>query len=197
MGQTYLGPAILHHLEGFHVQSLDIGTLMADSTRTPEATLVQLFVEAKRHQPSILFIPSLLAWSHALTDSARTTFQSLLDGVSSSDPVLLLAMADVPAHDIPRDIRSWFGASIESRAELTTPTIVSLLQFPADFRPSATNTSPLCLTHSIAHPSTFPMPSLDKSVSSRTYLWPHRCRHVNLPRRRSNASWIEIRTPAP
>ena len=33
MGQTYLGPAILHHLEGFHVQSFDLGTLLADSSR--------------------------------------------------------------------------------------------------------------------------------------------------------------------
>ena len=33
MGQAYLGPAILHHLEGFHVQSLDLGSLMGDSTR--------------------------------------------------------------------------------------------------------------------------------------------------------------------
>lgn len=33
MGQGYLGSAALHHLEGFHVQSLDLGTLMSDSTR--------------------------------------------------------------------------------------------------------------------------------------------------------------------
>jgi len=33
MGQGYLGPAILHHLEGFHVQSLDLGSLYSDSTR--------------------------------------------------------------------------------------------------------------------------------------------------------------------
>lgn len=33
MGQGYLGPAILHHLEGFHVQSLDLGNLLGDSTR--------------------------------------------------------------------------------------------------------------------------------------------------------------------
>ena len=31
-GQAYLGPAILHHLEGYHVQSLDLGSLMGDST---------------------------------------------------------------------------------------------------------------------------------------------------------------------
>ncbi len=33
MGQGYIGAAILHHLEGYHVQSLELGTLMGDSTR--------------------------------------------------------------------------------------------------------------------------------------------------------------------
>ncbi|ORX34940.1 hypothetical protein BD324DRAFT_609696 [Kockovaella imperatae] len=121
MGQNYLGPAILHHLEGFHVQSLDIGTLMADSTRTPEATLVQLFVEAKRHQPSILFIPSLLPWTYALTESTRILFQSLLHGIPSSDPVLLLALSDQPFNQIPQEIRAWFGSSGEAKAELVSP----------------------------------------------------------------------------
>jgi SpoVK/Ycf46/Vps4 family AAA+-type ATPase len=33
MGQAHLGPAVLHHLEGFHVQSFDLGTLLGDSAR--------------------------------------------------------------------------------------------------------------------------------------------------------------------
>ena len=33
MGQGYIGAAALHHLEGFHVQNLELGTLMGDSTR--------------------------------------------------------------------------------------------------------------------------------------------------------------------
>jgi hypothetical protein len=33
MGQNYVGTATLHHLEGYHVQNLDIGTLLSDSTR--------------------------------------------------------------------------------------------------------------------------------------------------------------------
>ena len=33
MGQAYVAAAILHHLEGYHVQSLDLGNLMGDSTR--------------------------------------------------------------------------------------------------------------------------------------------------------------------
>ena len=33
MGQAYIGAAALHHLEGFHIQTLDLGSLMGDSTR--------------------------------------------------------------------------------------------------------------------------------------------------------------------
>ena len=33
MGQNYVGAAVLHHLEGYHVQSLELGVLMGDSTR--------------------------------------------------------------------------------------------------------------------------------------------------------------------
>lgn len=33
MGQSYVGAAVLHHLEGYHVQSLELGVLMGDSTR--------------------------------------------------------------------------------------------------------------------------------------------------------------------
>jgi hypothetical protein len=33
MGQAYIGAAALHHLEGYHMQSLELGTLMSDSTR--------------------------------------------------------------------------------------------------------------------------------------------------------------------
>lgn len=33
MGQEYIGAAVLHHLEGYHVQTFDLGTLMVDSAR--------------------------------------------------------------------------------------------------------------------------------------------------------------------
>lgn len=33
MGQAYIGSAALHHLEGHHIQSLELGALMSDSTR--------------------------------------------------------------------------------------------------------------------------------------------------------------------
>lgn len=33
MGQGYIGAAALHYLEGYHIQNLDLGTLLGDSTR--------------------------------------------------------------------------------------------------------------------------------------------------------------------
>lgn len=39
MGQSYVAAAALHHLEGFHVQSLDMGNLMSDSTRVSPCLL--------------------------------------------------------------------------------------------------------------------------------------------------------------
>ncbi len=41
MGQGYIGAAALHHLEGYHVQSLELGSLMSDSTRVRKCNFVQ------------------------------------------------------------------------------------------------------------------------------------------------------------
>ena len=40
MGQAYIAAAALHHLEGYHIQSLDLGSLLSDSTRvsTPRSS---------------------------------------------------------------------------------------------------------------------------------------------------------------
>ncbi|KAG1740223.1 AAA-domain-containing protein [Suillus paluster] len=122
MGQGYLGAAALHHLEGYHVQTLDLGTLISDSTRTAEAAVVQLFVEAKRHQPSVIYIPSLDGWSAAISEIARSTVRSMLDSLAPTDPVLVLAIVDGPFSSLPRDVRSWFGMTRENRLLLPSPT---------------------------------------------------------------------------
>ena len=32
MGQGYVGPTVLHHLEGYHVWSLELGSILSDLT---------------------------------------------------------------------------------------------------------------------------------------------------------------------
>ncbi|KZT74624.1 AAA-domain-containing protein [Daedalea quercina L-15889] len=121
MGQAYVASAVLHHLEGYHIQSLDLGSLMGDSTRTPEAAIIQLFVEAKRHQPSVVYIPSLIGWCAAVSETTRTTVRAMLDTLAPTDPVLLLAVADGSFSALPRDVRSWFGLTRDNRVELAAP----------------------------------------------------------------------------
>ncbi|ODO09933.1 hypothetical protein I350_02156 [Cryptococcus amylolentus CBS 6273] len=132
MGQTYLGPALLNHLEGYHVQSLDLGTLMGDSTRSVENAIVQLFVEAKRHQPSVIFIPSISQWSQTIPELARSTFGALLNDIPPSDPILLLALADGSVDDLPGDVRAWFGFATENKIQLGLPTPAERKAYFAD-----------------------------------------------------------------
>ena len=89
--------------------------------QSPEAAIVQLFVEAKRHQPSVVYIPSLVGWCAAVTETARTTVRAMLDTLSPTDPVLLLAVVDGPFSQLPRDVRQWFGPIRENRVALVTP----------------------------------------------------------------------------
>lgn len=121
MGQSYIGAALLHHLEGYHVQSLDAASLLGDSGSTMESAVVQMFNEAKRHKPSVLFIPGLLQWGYNTTESVRSTLKSLLDGLAPSEPILLVAVSDGPLEKLPRDVRAWFGFTRENRIELRAP----------------------------------------------------------------------------
>ncbi|KAJ3909689.1 hypothetical protein F5879DRAFT_791142 [Lentinula edodes] len=123
MGQSYVGAALLHHLEGYHVQSLELGTLLGDSARTTEAALVQLFVEAKRHSPSVVYIPSLVGWCAAISETARATVRAMLDTLAPTDSILLLAIVDGKFSSLPRDVRAWFGPTAikDNSVEILSP----------------------------------------------------------------------------
>jgi len=132
-GQQYIGSAVLNHLEGYHIQSLDLANLISDSTTSADARCVQIFTEAKRHKPSLLYIPSLHHWqSSPILEGVTKTVTSLLDELKASDPILLLAIADCPFTDLPREIRSWFGISRTSRVLLTYPDEAQRSEFFAD-----------------------------------------------------------------
>ena len=100
--------------------------------QTPEAAIVQLFVEARRHQPSVLYIPALSSWSAALSDTARSTVCAMLDSLSPTDPILLLAISDAPFSSLPSDVKAWFGITRATRIPMVTP---RLTQVSAYFAP--------------------------------------------------------------
>ncbi|KAF8596521.1 AAA-domain-containing protein, partial [Ceratobasidium sp. AG-I] len=132
MGHAYVGAAALHHLEGYHVQSMDLATLVGDSTRTVEAGIVQLFVEAKRHKPSVIYIPALIGWCAAIPEAARLTMKTMLDTISPTDPILLLAVVEGDLVSLPQDVRGWFGFSRENYVPLAAPTAIQRQAFFAE-----------------------------------------------------------------
>ncbi len=82
---------------------------------------MQKFVEAKRHQPSVLYIPSLLEWSTHLAESTLAMFATLLDSLSTSEPVLVFAFVDGNVEDLPVGVRDWFGKTDDNEVGLTKP----------------------------------------------------------------------------
>jgi hypothetical protein len=128
MGQQYIGAAILHHLEGFHVQSFDLGVLFSDSTRTPEAELVQLMIEARRHTPSVVFIPNIETWFYTISDAARSTFRGILRNINPTESILVLGLADSDYESLDPQVKELFGYSSENHEELTATTTQEALK---------------------------------------------------------------------
>jgi SpoVK/Ycf46/Vps4 family AAA+-type ATPase len=108
MCPSSLSSALLYVLEGCHVCVLDVAALFYDSSRTPEAACIQLFTEAKRHQPSIVYIPRLHLWKDVVTPSILATISNLVHNISFNDPILLLADTECTPADLPVEIARWF-----------------------------------------------------------------------------------------
>ncbi|KAL4951310.1 hypothetical protein BDW69DRAFT_186515 [Aspergillus filifer] len=122
MGQQYLAGALLHHFEGLHVQSFDLPTLLSDSTRSPEAAVIQLFAEVKRHKPSVIYIPGLHNWSDTVGPAVISTFLGLLRSIPPTDPVLLLGIMEASPEDVDIGlVKNLFGYSRRNTFELTAP----------------------------------------------------------------------------
>ncbi|KAI5288171.1 hypothetical protein KEM55_009157, partial [Ascosphaera atra] len=121
-GQHYLGAALLNSLEGTHVQSFDLPTLLGDSTRSAEATIVQLFAEVKKQKPSVIYLPDFTRWGEALGSTAIATFNALLRSVPPSDPILLLGVMEHKSEDhAVISIQKRFGFRKLSEYVLTKP----------------------------------------------------------------------------
>ncbi|CCG83104.2 putative AAA family ATPase [Taphrina deformans PYCC 5710] len=121
-GQQHLGRAVLHHLEGYHVQNIDLAMLFSDSASTAEASLIQAFTEAKRHKPSILFMPCIELWFQTASDSVVSTLRSLLSTIGPNEPLLLLAISDTVRSRLPTRITEFFGHNSISNIHIELPT---------------------------------------------------------------------------
>ncbi|KAJ5732049.1 hypothetical protein N7493_003530 [Penicillium malachiteum] len=122
MGQQYLAAALLHQFEGLHVQAFDLPTLLSDSTRSPEAAVIQLFAEVKRHRPSVIYIPNIQTWFETVGTTVISTFLGLLRSLPPSDPVLLLGVLETSEDDVDTALlKQLFGFSKKNMFDLRSP----------------------------------------------------------------------------
>ncbi|EGV66505.1 AAA-domain-containing protein [Yamadazyma tenuis ATCC 10573] len=129
-GQQYIGAALLNHLEGFQVQSLDIGAIFSDSTRTPESAIIQTFIEARRHQPSVIFIPNIDIWYHIVPPTAKATLSSLLKSLKSNEKILLLGISESSQEALDYEVKLLFASTNETNSvTLHNPDVGQRRQF--------------------------------------------------------------------
>ncbi|EDO16503.1 hypothetical protein Kpol_513p19 [Vanderwaltozyma polyspora DSM 70294] len=93
-GQQYIGSAILNILEKFNVQKLDLASLVSDSSRSIESAVVQSFIEARKRQPSIVYIPNIDIWAKSVPANVILLLSTLFRSLQGNEKVLLLGLAE-------------------------------------------------------------------------------------------------------
>uniref|UniRef100_A0A8C9V9P3 ATPase family AAA domain-containing protein 2 n=1 Tax=Scleropages formosus TaxID=113540 RepID=A0A8C9V9P3_SCLFO len=118
---THLAPAVLHCLEKFSVHRLDLPTLYSISAKTPEESCAQVFREARRTVPSVVYMPHISEWWEAIGDTVKSTFLTLLQDVPSFTPVLLLATSETTYQQLPEEVKCIFRTRYGEVVNLKRP----------------------------------------------------------------------------
>lgn len=126
-GQVHVAPGLLHALEMFPVQAIGLSSLVSNtSARSSEEALVLAVSEARKAAPAILYLPQLQQWWENAAPTLRSLLWVLLQDLPPSLPVLLLATADAPLHEIDGDARDIFGEFVY---ELSLPSAAQRADF--------------------------------------------------------------------
>lgn len=76
----------------------------------------QLFREARRTSPCILYIPHIGNWWDVVAETLKATFISLLQDLEPTTPVLLLATAEIQHSELPDVVSTYLqSANIHTR----------------------------------------------------------------------------------
>lgn len=91
-------------MEHIHAYLLDITVLYQESGRSAEEACIQVFNEARRNIPSIIYIPNLDKWWQLVTETVRVILVSQMSQLHPNTPILLLATADELYEDLPNEV---------------------------------------------------------------------------------------------
>ncbi|SGZ38559.1 uncharacterized protein HGUI_00759 [Hanseniaspora guilliermondii] len=88
-GSDYIASSILHRMDNVNIQSLDISSLFADLGKSMDQAIITAFNEAKRRQPSILYVPNADTWAECISN-CQLIFKSMMQSIQASDKVMVL-----------------------------------------------------------------------------------------------------------
>lgn len=109
-GQTnHIAPAILFRMEHIHSYILDIATLFKEPGRSPEDACIQVFTEAKRNVPSIIYIPNIDTWWELTSETTRAILLSQLAAIDPNIPLLFLTTSINTYNDLPTQLQDIFS----------------------------------------------------------------------------------------
>ena len=92
---TYIGPAILHHLEKLPCHKLDIPSLYSNSARSPEEAMFHIIHEAKRTAPSVLYIPHFSRLlTKVLSGTQQEAFNAMMTDIQPTAPLIVIAFTE-------------------------------------------------------------------------------------------------------
>ncbi|XP_072218454.1 ATPase family AAA domain-containing protein 2B isoform X2 [Leuresthes tenuis] len=118
---SHLAPALLHHLDKLPVHRLDLPTLYSVSAKTPEESCAQVFREARRSTPSVVYMPHISEWWDTVSDTVKSTFLTLLQDVPSFSPILILGTAETQYAKLSDEVRSIFQRTYGEVVALCPP----------------------------------------------------------------------------
>jgi hypothetical protein len=109
LGQSHVGPAVLHHFEEFSLYSLDLPLLLGDAqAKNAEESCVRIVQEARRNAPCVLFWPHIDLWWSTASESLQHTVLMLLSDLPPTSAIFLVATADCRHAELPAELMSLF-----------------------------------------------------------------------------------------
>lgn len=97
--------------------------------QSPEAAVIQLFAEVRRHKPSVVYIPDVGTWYKTIGEAAISTFLGLLRALTPTEPILLLGVLECEAQQIDsKMLKDLFGFSKKNLFNIQRPERVCDLQ---------------------------------------------------------------------
>lgn len=117
-----LAQALIYRMEHLPVQTLDVSALFAESARSPEETCVQVFNEASRNVPSIIYIRSIDQWWPLVPETVKAVFLCRIAALDPPLPILILATSDTSYDELPIQLRNLFSELRGEVHSMSSPT---------------------------------------------------------------------------